>query len=40
MSHAMWGHPRQVGHGGELTKHGPLETGMTKHFSILVLRIS
>ena len=36
LSHAVWGHPRWVGHGGEvLTECGPLEKGMANHFSIL-----
>ena len=40
LSHALWGHPRQMGHGGEVwqTSSGPLEKGMANHFSILALR--
>ena len=38
MSHAVWGHPRQTGHGRLLTKRGPLEKGMANQFSILALR--
>ena len=37
LSHAVWGHPRQAGHGGE-TECGPLEKRMANHFSILALR--
>ena len=38
MSHAVWGHPRHMGHGRELTKRGPLGKGLANHFSILDLR--
>ena len=38
LSHAMWAHPRWMGHGGGLTECGPLEKGMANHFSILALR--
>ena len=39
LSHAVWGHPRWMGHGGEVqTECAPLEEGMANHFSILALR--
>ena len=38
MSHAVQGHPRQMSHGGVLTKRGPLEKGMANHLSIPALR--
>ena len=38
LSHAVWGHPRQMGYGGEVWQCGPLEKGMANHFRILALR--
>ena len=38
LSHAVWGHPRQADHGGEIWECGPLEKGLANHFSILALR--
>ena len=38
LSHAVWGHPGRMGHGGGLTERRQLEKGMANHFSILTLR--
>ena len=36
LSHAMWGQPGQMGHGGEVIQNVViLEKGMATHFSIL-----
>ena len=38
LSHAMWGHMTVGSWWRGLTECGPLEKGMTNHFSILALR--
>ena len=39
MSHALWGHPRQTGHGKEFWQNVVhVEKGMANHFNILALR--
>ena len=40
LSHAVWGHTRRSGHGGEVWQNvvQNVEKGMANHFSILALR--